>query len=127
MTRALFEVEYVFDKGSAQLLWRMVSTATGLADWFADQVDEKESGKFTFEWGKSQQDAVVVSLTPGVRIRFHWVDDPEPYYFEFRIESSELTKSVTLHITEHSDEVDHKSSMNLWNAQIEVLMRKTGM
>ncbi|MDP4277171.1 MAG: START-like domain-containing protein [Bacteroidota bacterium] len=126
MTRELFQIEYVLNNSSAAILWKLISTASGLSEWFADNVEEKED-ILTFQWGDSKQEAERISINHGVSVRYHWCDDPDIYYFELSIDTSEITGGIVLRVTDFAESSDRNSSIELWNSQIEVLMRRTGM
>lgn len=126
MVKEAFQLEYVFKKVSTHLLWNLISTPSGLSEWFADDVDERD-GLFTFHWNKSSQKAIRVAKNNGVYIRFRWQDDPETSYFEMRIDRSDLTGDTVLRITDFADASDKNSSVELWNSQIEILSRRTGL
>ena len=60
-------------------------------------------------------------------IRFCWEDEPEEFYFELRIDYSDLTGGIILIITDFAEPTEIKGSMELWNAQVETLTRRSGM
>ncbi len=127
MEKELFQIEYVLKNGSPAILWKLISSPSGLSEWFADDISEVQPGIFDFKWGKSSQKAERLSMTPGSHVRFHWLDEPDQYYFEFRIEHSELTGGIVLKITDFTEPDDVDESINLWNSQVENLTRRTGM
>lgn len=126
MTKEAFQIEYVLRKGSGNQLWKLISTPSGLAEWFADDVDQNGE-VYTFYWNKSTQSAERISQHQGHYIRFHWVDDPDIYYFEIRIEQSDLTGDTVLRISDFAEPSDISSSIELWNSQIKALTRRTGL
>jgi hypothetical protein len=81
-------------------LYNRFSTASGLSEWFADDVHVK--GKmFTFIWDGSEQVAEMIQNKDSRLVRFKWEDDEEEEtYFEFLITKDELTGDVTLSITD---------------------------
>ena len=127
MTRELYQIEYVLKTGSPTVLWKLLSTPSGLSEWFADNVTEDGEGVYTFQWGKSEQKAERISVSPGYYVRYHWVEDPDSYYFELHIDYSELTGGIVLHVTDFAEPSEINSNISLWNSQIETLMRRTGM
>lgn len=127
ITRELYQIEYVLKSGSPTLLWKLISTSVGLSEWFADNVTEDEDGVFTFQWGKVYQKAERISVSAGYFVRYHWVEDPDSYYFELHIDLSELTGGIVLHVTDFAEPAEINSSIGLWNSQIDTLMRRTGM
>jgi hypothetical protein len=126
MTRELYQVEYVLRNISPTLLWRLISTPSGLSEWFADDVTEDRNGILSFQWGNTAQKAEKISVSTG-NIRYHWIEDPDSYYFEFHIDQSELTGGIVLHISDFAEPGDLNSSIGLWNSQIDTLMRRIGM
>lgn len=126
MKKELFQIDYELKNGAAALLWKMISTPSGLSEWFADDV-EQNNDVLTFRWGNSSQKAEIVSINPTSSARYRWEDDPEDYYFEFRIDHSELTRDVILTIIDFADSSEKKGSIELWNSQIEALTRRSGM
>lgn len=125
--RELFQIEYILKNGSASMLWKLISSPAGLSEWFADDVTEDKEGNYTFQWGKNSQKAERTSLITGTSVRYHWIEDPDQYYFELHIDHSELTGGLILHVSDFAESDELNSSIELWNAQIENLIRRTGM
>jgi len=126
MKKELYQIDYTLKKGSANLLWKLISTASGLSEWFAENVEQYEK-VFSFYWEGSRQDAKLVSINPGSSVRFHWEDEPAEYYFELRMDHSELTGAIILSVLDFAEPADKKGSIELWNSQIEALTRRCGM
>lgn len=126
MIKEAFQIEYVLRKGSGNQLWKLISTPSGLAEWFADDVDQRDD-VYTFYWEKTPQSAERISQSQGHYIRFHWVDEPDTYYFELRIDQSDITGDTVLRITDFAEPSEQNSSIELWNTQIEILTRRTGL
>ena len=92
-----FVIEYDF-QSSPQLLFQYLSTASGLSEWFSDDVNYRGE-KYTFFWGDSEEYARVLSKKINEKIKFQWIngdDDEEDYFFEFKIQMDEITKDVSL-------------------------------
>lgn len=127
MTKEKFQIEYVFQNISFNVLWNSISTPMGLADWFADKVDV-DGRLYTFTWGDHGQQAELVLLHGGSFIRFHWVDDEnEKTYFELKVSVDELTSAVALVITDFAEPDEKHDAILLWNKQIEDLKRSAGI
>jgi uncharacterized protein YndB with AHSA1/START domain len=109
------QLEYVINC-SPRVLYNRLSTASGLAEWFADEVSVKGK-KFTFGWEGSRQVAEMTLKRENRIVRFNWVDD-ESSYFEFRISQDELTGDVSLIVTDNVDGDEKEEIIDLWNAQI---------
>lgn len=122
-----FQLEYVLNNISANILWSSISTPTGLSEWFADRVSVEEN-IYTFVWGKTSQSAELVNNRSGSYVRFHWLDEEEPKtYFEFRINLVELTNDVVLVITDFAEPEEKEDAIGLWNKQVEELRKAYGM
>jgi len=122
-----FQLEYVLNSISANILWSSISTPNGLSEWFADKVTV-EDNIYTFQWGKSLQQAELIHNRTGSYMRFHWLDDEEPKtYFEFRISLVELTNDVILTITDFAEPEEKEEAITLWNNEVSALRKAYGM
>jgi len=115
--------EYVINC-SPRVLFNRLSTASGLAEWFADDVRVK--GKiYTFYWEGTEQSAEMTLHKENKLVRFNWLED-EGNYFEFRISQDELTGDVSLIVIDYSDEDEVGETEDLWKSQILDLKRVVG-
>ena len=119
--KQIFEMEFII-RTSPRILFTRLSTADGLAQWFADDVNIN-GNIFTFVWEGTGQDAKKIKERAGKSIRFHWVDDDDDCYFEFRLEVDELTSEVALMVTDFAEEDELEESKDLWGSQINSLMQ----
>ena len=112
---------------SVNILYNRLSSASGLSEWFADDVMIKDK-MFTFFWDGNDQKAKLLKLKMNQFIRFKWEDnDTKEDYFEFLIQVDEMTLDVSLIITDFAeDENDQKEQAELWNKQISILKRAIG-
>jgi len=112
---------------SVSILYKRLSSPSGLAEWFADDVIVKDS-VFTFYWDESEQKAKLLKLKTDHFIRFKWVDnDTKEDYFQFLIQVDEMTSDVSLIITDFAeDEQDKEEQTNLWKKQISLLKMAIG-
>ncbi len=108
------QLEYIINC-SPKVLYNRLSTAAGLAEWFAENVTVK--GKiYTFTWEGVEQQAEKTLHKENQLVRFSWIDD-EDSYFEFKITQDEMTNDVSLIVTDFI-EGDEKEAENLWDTQI---------
>ena len=122
-----FGIEYDF-QSSPQLLFQYLSTPSGLSEWFSDDVNYRGE-KYTFFWGESEEYARVLSKKINEKIRFQWIteeDDEEDYFFEFKIEMDEITKDVSLIITDFSEEDELEEAKLLWDSLVSDLKQVLG-
>ncbi|MDR0543807.1 MAG: SRPBCC domain-containing protein [Odoribacteraceae bacterium] len=122
--RRKVELEYIFSS-SVSVLFSRLSTAMGLAEWFADDV--RQSGDvFIFVWNKMKYRARLLELRRNALVRFKWDDADDDEYFEFLLQVDTLTSEVALIITDFVDEEDEEDAIELWDKQIEMLHRTIG-
>jgi uncharacterized protein YndB with AHSA1/START domain len=122
-----FEMEFVI-QASPSLLYQYISTPSGLSEWFADNVNSRGEF-FTFIWDGSEEKAKLLSKKSGERIKFRWMVDEEEgesYYFEMRIQVDEITKDVSLMITDFAEEDEVDEAKMLWDNQISSLKQVLG-
>ncbi len=109
---------------SPKVLYNRLSTASGLAEWFADDV--KVRGKvYTFVWEGSEQQAEMTLHKENRLVRFTWLDTDNEY-FEFKIARDELTNDVSLLVTDFAEEDEADESQGLWDSQIADLKHVLG-
>jgi uncharacterized protein YndB with AHSA1/START domain len=109
------QLEYVINC-SPKVLYNRLSTASGLAEWFADDV-RVQGKRYTFIWEGSEQTAEMTLRKENRLVRFTWIDDDEKY-FEFKISQDELTGDVALIVIDFSEEDEVDETRELWNTQI---------
>jgi len=109
------QLEYVINC-SPKVLYNRLSSASGLTEWFAEDVRIRGK-KFTFVWGSSEQTAEMVLHKENKLVRFAWEDEPDNY-FEFRITQDELTSDVSLIIIDFTEEDEQEESKELWDTQV---------
>ena len=122
-----FEMEFPIH-ASPQLLFQYISTPSGLSEWFADNVNSRGE-VFTFIWNDAEEKARLLSKKTGERIKFRWLEDEEDevnYFFELRIQVDEITKDVSLIVTDFIDEDEIEEAKMLWDNQISDLKQVLG-
>ena len=122
-----YELEFVI-QSSPQLLYQYISTPSGLSEWFADNVNSRGE-LFTFIWDDSEEEAKLVSKKSGERVKFRWIADEEDghdYFFEMRIQVDEITKDVSLMVSDYSEDDEIDESKMLWENMIGNLKQVLG-
>lgn len=122
-----YELEFEV-KSSTSVLFNMISTASGLSEWFADDVNLKGEN-FIFFWDGSEETAKLLSKKKGESIKFQWEDDLEDglkTYFEMAIKVDDLTNDVALMITDFAEEDEMDEAKLLWENQINDLKKVIG-
>ena len=122
-----FEMEFVIH-ASPSLLYQYISTPSGLSEWFADNVNSRGE-LFTFIWDGSEEQAKLLSKKSNERIKFRWLDDDEDgasFFFEMRIQVDEITKDVSLMVTDFAEDDEVEEAKMLWDNQISSLKQVLG-
>ena len=122
MDKQKFEMEFVVNC-SPKVLYNRLSSASGLAEWFADDVSVNGK-KFTFTWDGASQEAELVFRKENLLVRFEWIDDHT--YFEFRITRDELTNDVSLIITDFAEPDEIEETKSVWDIQVASLKKVLG-
>ncbi|MAT89344.1 MAG: hypothetical protein CMC35_01525 [Flavobacteriaceae bacterium] len=120
-----YEMEFPIQV-SPSLLYQYISTPSGMSEWYADNVNSRGE-YFTFIWEGSEERARLLGKKSGERIRFRWEDDEETdYYFELRIQVDEITKDVSLMVTDFAEEDEVEEGKMLWDNMISDLKQILG-
>jgi len=117
------QLEYVINC-SPKVLYNRLSTASGLAEWFADDV-RVQGKRYTFFWEGSEQTAEMKLRKENRLVRFSWID-AEDEFFEFKISQDEITNDVFLIVVDFSEEDETEETKELWNTQIADLKHVLG-
>jgi uncharacterized protein YndB with AHSA1/START domain len=111
---------------SPSLLYQYISTPSGMSEWYADNVNSRGEF-FTFIWEGSEEKAKLLSKKSPERIKFKWVEDEETdYFFELRIQVDEITKDVSLMVTDFAEEDEVEEGKMLWENMISNLKQILG-
>jgi hypothetical protein len=103
---------------SKKMLYPYIYTASGLSQWFADDVTIDEDGIFHFLWDGEDHKAKMSAHRANSFVKFEFFEDiidGDPSYTEIRIEQNELTQSVFLRIIDYSDLEDEEEVHDLWD------------
>tara|TARA_S200000501_G_scaffold250318_1_gene234505 strand:- start:626 stop:1018 length:393 start_codon:yes stop_codon:yes gene_type:complete len=125
--KKIFSIEYDFH-ASPQLLFQYLSTPSGLSEWFADNVNSRGES-FTFIWDDSEEIALLLQKKNNDKVKFQWQngeDEDDEYYFEFKIQVDEITKDVSLIITDFAEEDELEESKMLWDNLVSDLKQVLG-
>jgi len=129
MSLIKYSIEYPI-KTSISILYKRLTTPSGLSEWFADNVNIKND-VLTFYWDGSEEDAIVLKKKKHEFIRYQWLDDDEgeeERYFEFYIQVHNMTKDISLIVTDFAeDEQEKEDGIQLWDKQIDNLKNAIGI
>ncbi|SEL98078.1 Uncharacterized conserved protein YndB, AHSA1/START domain [Maribacter orientalis] len=119
-----FEIEFVI-QSSPQMLYQYLATPSGLSEWFADNVNSRGE-KFTFIWDGSEEEAKLLKRKTDEFVRFAWEEAEDDSYFEMKIIVDEITKDVSLFITDFAEDDEVEESKMLWTNQVSDLKQVLG-
>ena len=120
-----YEMEFVI-KVSPSLLYQYISTPSGMSEWYADNVNSRGEF-FTFIWDGSEEKAKLLGKKSQERIKFRWLEDEgTDYFFELRIQVDEITKDVSLMITDFAEDDEVEEGKMLWENMISELKQILG-
>jgi uncharacterized protein YndB with AHSA1/START domain len=129
--KKLFTADYEVH-ASIKMLYPYIQSASGLAEWFADDVKINNQNKVhTFLWDNEEHNAKQVAHRTNHFVRFEFLpeteeDEKDPSYFELRLEFNDLTQSVYLKVFDYSDFDDLKELHDLWEGLVEALRKTVG-
>ncbi|MDB4013263.1 START-like domain-containing protein [Cyclobacteriaceae bacterium] len=126
MNKSKFIGEYSIN-ASRKMLFPYISTASGLSQWFADDVNITEDKVYTMLWDGEVNRARIVSIKANQHIKFEFEgeDDDDLNSIEIRLEMNELTQEVYIKITDYSD-IDDQEVSDLWEGLIHDLKEIVG-
>ena len=122
-----FEIEFPIH-ASPHMLYQYISSASGLCEWFADDVNSRGKS-FSFIWDGSEEIAELISSKSDTFVKYRWMDDSEDQdkcFFEIRIVVDEITKDVSLMVTDFAFEDEIEESKMLWENLVSDLKQVLG-
>ncbi len=125
MEKIKYELEFILNT-STSILYKCMTTPSGLSEWFADNVNVK-GDDYTFFWDGSEETAKMIKKKKGESVKFQWEDDEgEDYYFELMISVDPMTKQVALIVTDFAEEDEMDDAKLLWENAISSLRQSIG-
>jgi len=128
--KQLFTTDYELH-ASVKMLYPYIQTASGLSEWFADDVRISPEKVFTFVWDHEEKKAIIISQRANGFVRFQYLpetesDKKDPSYFELNLEVNELTQRTFLKIYDYSTFDDMEELQDLWDGLMERLKMVVG-
>ena len=119
MAKQKFVGEYPIN-ASRKMLFPYLSTATGLCQWFADDVNINNIDKtLIFLVDGDERIAKIDSIKNNRYVKFRFLNDDEKPKdndtLEFRLEINELTQSVFVRVEEYTETDDLEESYQIWD------------
>ncbi len=127
MEKNKFVGEYPIN-ASKKMLYPYIGTASGLSQWFADDVNINEDKVFTFIWDDEENKAKLVSSRANHHVKFEFQeenDEDDPNFVELQLDMNELTQETFIRVTDYSD-MDTEEAIELWDSLIHDLKEIVG-
>ena len=125
MDKIKYEIEFPIH-ASPRMLYQCFATPSGLEEWFADRVNSRGT-IISFDWDGAVEEATIVSKKNGERIRYKWLEsEGDESYFELRVQVDDITKDVSLIVTDFAEEDEVEEGKMLWHSQIDTLKQNIG-
>lgn len=130
MVKNKFVADYQINT-SRKILFPYLSTASGLAEWFADDVSINEDKDYIFHYDGEEHYGRIVSLRGNYHVKFEFFDPNNPdetdnSYIEFKIEDNELTQTLFLKVIDYSDSYDDEELESIWENLVNNLKEMIG-
>lgn len=127
MEKTEFIDEYEI-RASKKMLYPFISSASGLSQWFADDVNiDNEDKVYTIIWDGEENRAKIISSRNNHHVKFKFQDDKsdDPNTLEFVLNVNEVTNTVFMRVTDYSD-MDTDEAQDLWDGLIHNLKEIVG-
>ena len=116
---------------SPKILFPYLSTASGLSQWFCDDVSYLDGNCLNFVWDKEDHYAEMSSQRLNKSVRFVFLDArrqpvADPNFLEFLLDSSEVTDEVFLRVTEYTETIDADEHQEMWEGLVSTLREQVG-
>ncbi|MCU7693440.1 START-like domain-containing protein [Haoranjiania flava] len=123
--RQIYTLEFPV-RCSPNILYNFLSTASGLQEWFADNVDERD-GIMSFSWsGGAPDKAKIIAREENLCARYSWLHEDPKEYFEFKLTVAEISNQTILVVTAFADKDDVKDEAMVWEHQVKELFHRIG-
>ena len=129
-TKARFVVEFPIN-ASPKILFPYLATASGLTQWFCDDVRYVEGQRMNFIWDQENHYAEISGQRLNRAVRFVFLDEqrqsvPDANFLEFTLDSSQVTDEVYLRVTDYSVWHDADEQQEMWDGLVAKLREQVG-
>lgn len=130
MVKNKFVADYQIN-ASKKIVFHYLSTASGLEEWFADNVRIDEDKNYIFNFDNEDHYARLAALRTNVHVKFDFFDPSNPEsddhsYIEFKLEENELTQSLFLKVIDYSNEYEDDELEAIWDGLVNKLKEIIG-
>jgi uncharacterized protein YndB with AHSA1/START domain len=116
MSKHKFTAEFEI-KASPKMLFPYLNSATGLTEWFADEVNIDHRKVFHFIWDGVNHSAKLTTQRINKYVKFDFISEEggeDHPFIEFKLDQNELTQSTFLKVVDYSEMADEEDLKELW-------------
>ncbi|GAC1371763.1 MAG: START-like domain-containing protein [Hymenobacter sp.] len=129
-TKTRFVVEFPIN-ASPKILFPYLATASGLSQWFCDDVRYVEGQRLNFIWDQENHYAEISGQRLNRAVRFVFLDDhrqavADANFLEFTLDSSLVTDEVYLRVVDYSAAHDADEQHEMWESLVAKLRDQVG-
>jgi uncharacterized protein YndB with AHSA1/START domain len=122
MVKNKFVADYQIN-ASKKIVFNYLSTASGLEEWFADEVKINEDKTYIFNFDDEDHYARLASQRSNSHVKFEFYDPKNPEesdhsFIEFKLEENELTQTLFLKVIDYSDSYEDDELVAIWEGMI---------
>ena len=130
----MLENQFIADyqlNASKKIVYTYLSTASGLQEWFADEVRINEDKDFIFNFDQEDHYAKLTVLKANLHVRLDFFDpkrmhDQVDSFIEFKLDETELTQSLFLNVIDQSNFYNLEELEVIWDGLISKLKEIIG-
>ena len=130
----MLENQFIADyqlNASKKIVYTYLSTASGLQEWFADEVRINEDKDFIFNFDQEYHYAKLTVLKANLHVRLDFFDpkrmhDQVDSFIEFKLDETELTQSLFLKVIDQSNFYNLEELEVIWDGLISKLKEIIG-
>jgi len=119
---------------SRKIIYPYLSTASGLSQWFADDVTINEDKVYNFIYDGEDHFAKAVIMRTNHNVKFEFFDphaeegegEADRSFIEFKLDENELTQTFFLRVIDYSDTYDDEEQESIWESLIATLKEIIG-
>ncbi len=125
-----FLVEFPIN-ASPKILFPYLATASGLSQWFCDDVRYVEGQRLNFIWDQENHYAEISGQRLNRAVRFVFLNETrqpvvDPNFLEFTLDSSQVTDEVYLRVIDYSAAQDSDEQQEMWESLVAKLREQVG-
>lgn len=116
---------------SVKMIYPYLSTASGLAEWFAEEVNVLKDKTLDIIWDGESHPAKLVTARTNSHVKYIFSplnkeDEDDPSFLEFKITHSEMMDTTFLKVVDYSEMNNQKDLEELWENLIYELRELLG-